>query len=563
MELVYLWVEDYKNIKKQGFDFSPRFECEFFPEYEKDINGKEKLKDNCKLIIKPKENYVEDFFGKNINITAIVGENGSGKTNLIKCFGNEFKINKIIICFIKNNIISINYPLALVNNKTKYEIKYSDDHFNNFIFLNKNFVNEITNNSVFRSLYLENNNLYLKYFDYDQNKSTLNINSYYKKIIQQILLNSYKTEFFNPRIIRIHFNDLCKEYLGSKIIKNKNDLEDLKYKYKVYLKSFDISETIKKDKILHTREMQKFLNSSREEILTYDYDKYEDISFPLILDKDENIYNFLNKYFVHKEVKLLVDKNFLFKNTKELEFFMVEEDIEIFLYLSRIGFLEYEFLDDKKSFLSLSSGEKSFFIDMVILSKEIKDFFRFKENNSLVLILDEPETTFHPKWQRKYINYLYQFLKNNFSNKQIHLIISSHSPFLLSDLPKENVILLEKDRKTGKCINVSSEIEDFNTFGANIHTLLSHGFFMKDGLIGEFAKEKINQVYNFITDNDTSFIKTKEEAQNIINFIGEPILKKELQFLYDQKFEVDDIDKQIREYEEAIKKLKSKKKKND
>ena len=41
------------------------------------------------------------------------------------------------------------------------------------------------------------------------------------------------------------------------------------------------------------------------------------------------------------------------------------------------------------------------------------------------------------------------------------------------------------------------------------------------------------------------------------------MLRKELQFLYDEKFEVDEIDKQIREYEEAIKKLKSKKKKND
>ncbi len=29
MELVYLWVEDYKNIKKQGFNFSPRFECTY------------------------------------------------------------------------------------------------------------------------------------------------------------------------------------------------------------------------------------------------------------------------------------------------------------------------------------------------------------------------------------------------------------------------------------------------------------------------------------------------------------------------------------------------------
>lgn len=47
MELVYLWVEDYKNIKRQGFNFSPKFRCEFKSEY----NENEKLKDNCELII--------------------------------------------------------------------------------------------------------------------------------------------------------------------------------------------------------------------------------------------------------------------------------------------------------------------------------------------------------------------------------------------------------------------------------------------------------------------------------------------------------------------------------
>ena len=29
MELVYLWVDKYKNIDKQGFNFSPRFRCEY------------------------------------------------------------------------------------------------------------------------------------------------------------------------------------------------------------------------------------------------------------------------------------------------------------------------------------------------------------------------------------------------------------------------------------------------------------------------------------------------------------------------------------------------------
>jgi len=79
MELVYLWIEDYKNIQKKGFNFSPRFECEFKDEY--DDEGK--LKDNCKLIIKEKKDYV-CIFPENINITTIVGENGSGKSSIIQ-----------------------------------------------------------------------------------------------------------------------------------------------------------------------------------------------------------------------------------------------------------------------------------------------------------------------------------------------------------------------------------------------------------------------------------------------------------------------------------------------
>jgi len=54
LELVYLWVEDYKNIHKQGFNFSPRFNCEFKDEYDEDG----KLKDNCELVICDKKNDV-------------------------------------------------------------------------------------------------------------------------------------------------------------------------------------------------------------------------------------------------------------------------------------------------------------------------------------------------------------------------------------------------------------------------------------------------------------------------------------------------------------------------
>lgn len=92
MELVYLWVEEYKNIKRQGFNFSPRFRCEFKAEYKKDKDGNEVLEDDCELIIEKNEDYVS-IFPENINVTAIVGENGSGKSSVFEIFSNILRLN--------------------------------------------------------------------------------------------------------------------------------------------------------------------------------------------------------------------------------------------------------------------------------------------------------------------------------------------------------------------------------------------------------------------------------------------------------------------------------------
>ncbi|PNV83912.1 MAG: hypothetical protein C0627_03305 [Sulfurimonas sp.] len=72
MELVYLWVEKYKNIENQGFNFSPRFTCKY---------------EDGELTIDKKEHV--SIFPDNINVTAIVGENGSGKSSIIH---NIFKL---------------------------------------------------------------------------------------------------------------------------------------------------------------------------------------------------------------------------------------------------------------------------------------------------------------------------------------------------------------------------------------------------------------------------------------------------------------------------------------
>ena len=193
---------------------------------------------------------------------------------------------------------------------------------------------------------------------------------------------------------------------------------------------------------------------------------------------------------------------------------------------------------------------------------------QFEEKNN-ILLFDEIELYLHPNWQKRVLKIILDFIHKNKLKKNLHIIVASHSPFILSDIPKENVIFLNKfdkeetknkypkldakDLKDGNCINVSKHIE-LKTFGANIHTLLSNGFFMSDGLMGEFAKSKINEIKKFY-----EIVKKFNHIQSII---GEQFLQTIIKnYLDDLHLIFSDnktlIDKELAELEKRKKHLES------
>jgi ABC-type multidrug transport system ATPase subunit len=215
---------------------------------------------------------------------------------------------------------------------------------------------------------------------------------------------------------------------------------------------------------------------------------------------------------------------------------LVKEFIKVFYddFILRNG-------DDATSFIfhvfsidfnGLSSGEKN------LLSM----FGRFKRaadtipptQTEIVFLLDEPEVTLHPQWQISFIKLLNENLPKLFPKKKLQILISSHSPILVSDLPTNNILFLKKDDITGEC-KVSALKDTQKTFGANIHSLYADAFFLKDkgGAMGEFAKGIIKDV---ISELKKEAPENSAHLKRVIELVGEPLIQNQLFELFYKKF---------------------------
>ena len=578
MELVYLWVEEYKNIKNQGFRFSPRFECEY---------------DGENLTISENEDYV-NIFPDNINITAIVGENGTGKSSLLKLIYKNLLIWKgsgFAIFKDKNDEILYlgeveDYPLL-----KDYEKLYSDNRKIDFPFFEYSFTydRDIDYNNEFiypkkqinsikgvihliNELFRNQRNILLNYFDLKETKQ----------------LDKFES-FFIPKTINIFFDiETVKqnERYPNLTKESKSNLDKLKSLIYPNLATTDFINIVK--------EISKLLtNKNSYEKMTNEFDYFNpEFEFQLgKYDTQEEEYNNLwknsQKSFIElntlSETKVikLVNSNEKWINESNLliySFDIEKLDSKIIEFIIA-SFSSYQFTIqlcdiDNKALNDLSFGEQQllFILNQLyslkdtdrLLPCEINHENKVAEIESLencIVLLDEIDIGWHPMWQKKSINYICEFLKL-LPNINFHLIFATHSPFILSDIPKENVIFLDKykenedeNQKVGNCKNATKDI-DMKTFGANIHTLLSNGFFMNHGIMGEFAKKIIQDIINYLDDKPTQNIN-KQKAWQIIQLVGEPFLKHKLEEKYNEKFLTKEEQKQnkIKQLENELKRL--------
>ncbi|GIP59523.1 AAA family ATPase [Paenibacillus sp. FSL W8-0186] len=187
----------------------------------------------------------------------------------------------------------------------------------------------------------------------------------------------------------------------------------------------------------------------------------------------------------------------------------------------------------------LSSGEKSL---LTMYARLYESFSLNIEQEHILLMIDEGELYMHPQWQRRFIKELIDFSTEYCcvqQQKTLDIVLTTNSPFLISDLPHANIVFLQA---TENGATVVGGLEDHRqSFAANIHTLLSDAFFLPDGLLGEFAKQKINRLVHELYQDDIADIREKESRiRKQIEIIGEPVIRNKLISVLEDRLRIQD-----------------------
>lgn len=196
---------------------------------------------------------------------------------------------------------------------------------------------------------------------------------------------------------------------------------------------------------------------------------------PLQLFKAFQVLTLLNLRVVDKELKKEVyNSDSLYAMYKIPSFKEQEHTFHFNLFR-----LKKKNSDDKMLLKAFSDGEHQFLHTMGICL--------LLGDRSTLMLLDEPETHFNPEWRSEFISLLKDCLNKSGTNHLMRdILITSHSPFIISDCYPDKVIVFDKGNQPQNAQDL-----DIDTFGTSVN-ILTNKIFKRKNTIGEYSLRKLN-----------------------------------------------------------------------
>ncbi|WEA00602.1 AAA family ATPase [Mucilaginibacter sp. SJ] len=540
MELLYIWIEEFRNLKNIGFNFTDKIKFDYLPEHRE-------------VLIEKKEPIRPGFFGKKVNnVTAIIGKNGTGKSNLLDliCYltkGSSKRFYKFIIIYedarnrgqqyiCKTNIEELSKDKRLFI----IDAGKSIPNIGAIFFSNVNDGREhrfardiidISQNSTSRHTRKRSDVFNQLKFLLSDHFEAVNLSAPNTVLLTtraditikkplQTYLSSY------PK-----FEALVKLYSSG--LKRHKPAEQFRYslRYTLFIYSLNhvFSNFIDNSQIGLSGNETEFVNT----FTTIFQNRFPKADLPGMSDTHERLEYFLRDFMDHyKQLgEMNVNELYLFldfdRDIPKMNLIIAEEKISKKTYFKAFFdefnqgiFKRYNAIFDFPEIIDLewtgmSSGHKAFLNLFAQLHSTIK---RIAQQENVLVCIDEGDLYLHPEWQRQFLNRVIRYVPEML-NKNLQFILTTHSPFLISDLPKENLILVQSN-SFGNCEIATNKITLRQTFGANIYDLFRGPFVLEKSTISEFALRKINRAVAILSQKAISRVEYNE-ARDIVSAVGD------------------------------------------
>ncbi len=560
MKICYIWVEKFRNLENFGFNLSSSHKFK----YDTQSNT---------ITKKDVDALPSNFFGERISdVVGVIGKNGSGKSNAVELVCKVLKGAKtslqtnFFIIIEQDNKLFCHFSF-LNTAKPQADFRISFEEYSGSI----NPLKVV----FFSNVFDERRN------EFDNEVSDISVNNLFNR--QHFLRREKITDFekqirlINSKIFSSLNIDLPTQVqLTSKVWINRFNSS---MERDAYGKNYETIREFKKifrDRLREIRPENKFIHLLRFGYFFEMYNnysrrsRYSENSFriqfanleqfiPFLFNLrteeiSEKLIDFLDSEFSNmprEQLTLFLEINE--KKESESQFEKIRKQIDFlkrlkisaselnieynaegarnrgleyftFNYKSRYskGFInEYVTLFGQSSvfdinWIGISSGHKAYLNLFASLYQEL----RYNRQNNLLLCIDEGDLYLHPMWQIEFFDKLLNVLPTIFSGN-IQLLLTSHSPFLLSDLPKQNITILDKSITGSSLDGVDLKI---NTFGGNLYDLYSVPFFLGQKRTSDFAFNKIKALIEKVEGTQLSR-RDKKEIRQVNEVIGDEIIQ--------------------------------------
>lgn len=597
MKLLYILSDKYGNKSNVGYLLSSKFNISYDA-----VENELKIERN--------EEFVENFWGANIqDIIAVVGQNGSGKTQL------AYLIMDILGLLQEGDINRLDFLAVFENEKEEIEIWVSnkfDDFKLDYKYKKYNICEREMHkrtrdrlkifeqfkvvyftNALSRSDYL----LPKRGYVYDESIGA-RIRKEYKKNCEMQYISKGKSAVSNyfdveiEKMIRFLYNaDIDKmdipfkvpQFLTIELNNHRVNEQYIEKRLKQTSNQLTIGEKLnlpfpKKFSEIFDEFIEMYENTWIDELLiNLILNLFKDICVPNTSadNRDEEIINFYHAIIIFQQKSVLSSKMNTIRKTKYFMNILFKEmggkyiqSIKRYVdfvnwikknsdFIKRASYWETRTcsirLKDNEKFVTdllfyykqtkfsypffsfgfdMSTGEFNFlnlFTHLHVAVSKGNETTRGEEKCTNVLaILDEADLSLHPRWQQKYVDWVTRFISSCANGKSIQILITTHSPIMLSDFPKSNVLYLQDHT----VISHMDEGKIVSTFGNNIHSLFLNSFFLEDeGIMGAFAEKKINGILKQLKSRE-KIVDKNQKILKIISNIGDELIQNQLLKLY-------------------------------